>query len=66
MPERTATSGSKPTTRRNDMKVLLREPEKCGQCNKVYLSLYPLRVCEDHAGLEREKELSRDYLRLDR
>lgn len=48
--------------RRNDMKVLLREPEKCGQCSNIFLSLYPLSVCEDHAGLEDEKELRRDYL----
>ncbi|MEE9615266.1 MAG: hypothetical protein V3W31_10030 [Thermodesulfobacteriota bacterium] len=33
-------------------KVLLREPEICRQCGRTYLSLYPLRVCSDHDGLE--------------
>lgn len=33
-------------------KVLLREPEKCVECNKVFLSLYPLRRCSDHEGLD--------------
>lgn len=34
-------------------RVLLREPEACAECNKVYLSLYPLRSCSDHDGLEK-------------
>lgn len=34
-------------------KVLLREAETCRECGKVYLSLYPLRMCGDHEGLER-------------
>lgn len=33
--------------------VLLREPERCMECNKVYLSLYPLRSCKDHEGLDK-------------
>ena len=34
-------------------KVLFREAETCGICGGVYLSLYPLRMCGDHEGLER-------------
>ncbi|MBI5560567.1 MAG: hypothetical protein HY883_04775 [Deltaproteobacteria bacterium] len=34
-------------------KVLLREPEVCRECTRTYLSLYPLRVCSDHDGLEK-------------
>lgn len=33
-------------------RVLLREPERCFECNKVFLSLYRLRCCADHEGLE--------------
>ncbi len=33
-------------------RVLLREPERCAVCNKVYLSLYPLRSCHEHDGLD--------------
>jgi hypothetical protein len=33
-------------------RVLLREPERCPECNRVFISLYPLRVCEDHEGLD--------------
>lgn len=33
-------------------RVLLHEPERCAQCNGVYLSLYPLRSCLDHDGLD--------------
>ncbi len=33
-------------------RVLLREPERCAECNKVFISLYPLRACADHEGLE--------------
>jgi len=33
-------------------RVLLREPERCPECNRVYISLYPLRVCQDHQGLD--------------
>jgi hypothetical protein len=41
------------TNRGRRRKVLLREPERCQECNGVYLSLYPLRECADHEGLER-------------
>ena len=34
-------------------KVLIREAETCGICGGIYLSLYPLRRCGDHEGLER-------------
>lgn len=34
-------------------RVLLREPEVCPECNKVFLSLYSLKSCADHEGLER-------------
>jgi len=34
-------------------RVLLREPEVCMECNKVYLALYSLRCCGDHEGLEK-------------
>ncbi len=33
-------------------RVLLREPERCPECNKVFISLYPLRLCDDHEGLD--------------
>ena len=33
-------------------KVLLREPERCWECARVYISLYPLKLCLDHDGLE--------------
>lgn len=33
-------------------RVLLREPEVCAECNKVFISLYPLRACADHEGLD--------------
>ncbi len=33
-------------------KVLLREVEVCRFCAKKFLSLYPLRCCSDHAGLD--------------
>lgn len=33
-------------------KVLLREPERCSQCFKVFVSLYPLATCVDHEGLD--------------
>jgi len=33
-------------------RVLLREPERCPECNRVFISLYPLRVCQDHQGLD--------------
>lgn len=32
--------------------VLLREPERCLECAKVYISLYPLKSCRDHEGLD--------------
>lgn len=34
-------------------KVLLHECERCGECGKTYLSLYPLSQCKDHAGLDK-------------
>lgn len=34
------------------VKVLLREPEACAECGKIYLSLYPLRNCSEHEGLD--------------
>ena len=33
-------------------RVLLREPERCKECNRVFISLYELRDCSDHDGLE--------------
>ncbi len=33
-------------------KVLLREPEMCAECRGVFLSLYPIRHCDDHEGLD--------------
>lgn len=34
-------------------RVLLREPERCGECGRVYISLYPISRCADHDGLDR-------------
>ena len=34
-------------------KVLLHEPEVCRECGEVFQSLYPLRCCKDHEGLDR-------------
>lgn len=34
-------------------RVLLREPERCPVCARVFLSLYPLKDCVDHDGLDR-------------
>ncbi|MBI5344778.1 MAG: hypothetical protein HZB83_05500 [Deltaproteobacteria bacterium] len=39
--------------RRDKERVLLREPERCMECSEVFISLYPLRRCEDHASIER-------------
>ena len=33
-------------------RIMLREPERCFECNKVFVSLYPLRVCSEHEGLD--------------
>ncbi len=33
-------------------RVLLREPERCLECAKVYISLYPLKSCLEHEGLD--------------
>lgn len=33
-------------------RVLLREPERCAQCNRVFLGLYPIRMCAEHEGLD--------------
>ena len=32
--------------------VLLRAPETCKNCKKVFMSLYPLARCRYHDGLE--------------
>ena len=32
--------------------MLPHDAETCCECGKVYLSLYPLRMCGDHEGLE--------------
>lgn len=37
---------------RNKDRVLLREPERCMECGSVFISLYPLKKCEDHTGLD--------------
>jgi len=37
---------------RRSSRVLLREPERCRECARVFISLYPLRCCSDHDGLE--------------
>lgn len=37
---------------RNKDRVLLREPERCLECASVFISLYPLKRCEDHRGLD--------------
>ncbi len=34
-------------------RVLLREPERCLECGKVFISLYALKSCSDHEGLDR-------------
>lgn len=33
-------------------RVLLREPERCAGCNRVFLGLYPIRTCAEHEGLD--------------
>lgn len=33
-------------------KILLRGPEPCKQCGEYYKSLYIIRLCMDHEGLE--------------
>lgn len=38
---------------RNSEKVLLHEAETCYECGKIFLSLYPLKKCEDHEGMDR-------------
>ena len=37
---------------RRKVKVLLREPELCRECGAEYLSLYPIKRCFEHEGLE--------------
>lgn len=39
-------------TRGARSKVLLREPERCMECNRVFVSLYALKSCKDHEGLD--------------
>ena len=34
-------------------KVLLRKPERCRECNEVYVSLYSLRRCAEHDSTEK-------------
>ncbi len=34
-------------------RVLLREPESCWECGRIYISLYPLKHCDDHEDLDR-------------
>lgn len=36
----------------NGRRVLLREPESCPECNAVFISLYALKRCSDHYGLD--------------
>ncbi|GEM_PF-6964717 len=38
--------------RRRSSRVLLREPEVCMECNRVFVSLYPIRSCVEHEGLD--------------
>lgn len=33
-------------------RVLLREPEVCAECNRVFISLWAIRSCVEHQGLE--------------
>lgn len=33
-------------------RVLLREPERCVECGRVFISLYALKSCTDHEGLD--------------
>ncbi|OGQ50712.1 MAG: hypothetical protein A3J24_08285 [Deltaproteobacteria bacterium RIFCSPLOWO2_02_FULL_53_8] len=33
-------------------RVLLREPERCSECNRVFLGLYPVKFCAEHEGLD--------------
>ena len=40
------------TYRRLQDRVLLREPEVCRMCGLVFLSMYTLKSCVDHQGLE--------------
>lgn len=37
---------------KKDDDVLLREPETCKKCKRVFMSLYPLGKCGDHDALE--------------
>ena len=39
--------------RRAGSRVLLRAPERCLECGKVFISLYALKSCKDHEGLDR-------------
>jgi hypothetical protein len=38
--------------RSRKVKVLLREPEACRECGTKYLSLYPIKECLEHEGLD--------------
>lgn len=35
-------------------RIVLREPERCGECGKVFLSIHRLKECKDHEGLDEE------------
>ena len=36
--------------------ILLREPETCGECGRVFASLYPIHKCFEHIDLEKLKD----------
>lgn len=33
-------------------RILLREPERCCECNRIFISLYELKNCMDHENLD--------------
>lgn len=47
-----ATGVDKSGVRGGGRKVLLREPERCAECNRVFLSLYPISGCSEHDDLD--------------
>lgn len=49
---RTVKGNSNGSFRKPRSRVLLREPEMCPECSRVYLSLYPIRSCPEHEGLD--------------
>lgn len=46
------TKSLKPKITNHKINIVLREPRKCPQCEKVFLSLYKIKKCKDHDGLE--------------